>query len=190
MLCRNRHTVDDLANRLGVTHNAIRAQLQRLERDGYVVQAGSRRGVRRPHVEYELRAEALHLFPRAYEPVLNYVVNALTDRLGANASRNVLLEAARRLLRKHLGDVDGRSPRQRLDGAMRSLNGSNLGIEVRRESGKTVIRSCSCPIASVIAVHPEVCAMFATVLGELLGAGVSESCEKGASARCCFEVTD
>ena len=73
---------------------------------------------------------------------------------------------------------------------MKKLNGSNLGIDVSERHGKLVIRSCSCPIASVIAVHPEVCEMFASLLGEILGAEVSESCEKGESARCRFELTE
>ena len=62
-------------------------------------------------------------------------------------------------------------------------------LEVIEESGKTVIRSCSCPLASLIAVHPELCGSFALLLSELLGGNVSESCQKGNSARCRFELT-
>jgi predicted ArsR family transcriptional regulator len=189
-LCRKRQIVTELADHLKLTDNAVRAQLQRLERDGLVVKAGSRRGVRRPHVEYELTNEARKLFPIAYEPVLVKVVDVLTDRLPAKASRGLLLEAARRLLRQRLGDVRGRGARQRLTDGLNRLNGSGLGIEVSEEAGgKTVIRACSCPIAAVTAVHPEMCGLFATLLSELLDVDVAESCERGESARCCFELT-
>src|SRR5215204_3036324 len=77
LLCRVRQTVSELAAELKVTDNAVRAQLQRLQRDGLVRQAGSRRGVRKPHVEYELTPDAMGLFPRAYEPVLLNLVNVL-----------------------------------------------------------------------------------------------------------------
>jgi predicted ArsR family transcriptional regulator len=187
-LCWKRQTVSELAEGLGLTDNAVRAQLERLERDGLVAKAGSRRGVRKPHVEYELTAEALTRFPKAYGTVLVHVVSVLRDRLRAGGSRGILLEAARRLLDQHLGRLRGRSPRQRLAAAIDKLNGAGLGIDVSERSGKTVIRSCSCPIASVTAVHPEVCALFATVLGEVLGADVSESCVKGGSPRCYFEL--
>ena len=189
MLCRGRHTVGELAGQMGVTDNAVRAQLHRLERDGFAARAGARRGVRRPHVEYELTREARDLFPRAYEPALVHLVDVLTDRLRPGASRGLLLEAGRRLLREHLGEVRGRNPAQRLAAIMNGLNGSSLGIDVREEPGKTVIRSCSCPLASAIAAHPELCALLASLLGELLGADVCESCEKGESARCRFELT-
>src|SRR5215207_5915948 len=101
-LCWKRQTVSDLATDLGLTDNAVRAQIERLERDGLVAKAGSRRGVRRPHVEYELTPAALKRFPRAYEPLLIQVVNAITDRLRIDASRDLLIEAGRRLLREHL----------------------------------------------------------------------------------------
>src|SRR5215208_6098381 len=77
ILCRDRLTVEELADHLSLTDNAVRAQLQRLERDGLVTKAGSRPGVRKPHVEYELTPKALKLFPRAYEPMLVELVDVL-----------------------------------------------------------------------------------------------------------------
>src|SRR5688572_3162881 len=90
-LCRRRQTVSELAGHFGLTENAVRAQLERLERDGLVAKAGSRPGVRKPHVEYGLTPAALKRFPRAYEPVLVQLVSVVTDRLAAGASRAVLV---------------------------------------------------------------------------------------------------
>src|SRR3954463_16462466 len=81
LLCPGSQTVFDLAKDLALTNNAVRAQLQRLERDGLIAKAGSRRGVRRPHVEYQLTAAGLELFPKAYQPVLIELMNVLGDRL-------------------------------------------------------------------------------------------------------------
>jgi predicted ArsR family transcriptional regulator len=188
MLCRERLTVAECADRLGISNNAARAQLERLERDGLVAKAGSRPGVRKPHAEYELTAEALKLFPRAYEPVLVQVVNVLSDRLRPGAARALLLDAGRQLLQRKIGALRGRRPRQRLAELMEKLNGWGLGIDVTEQPGKTVVRSCSCPIASVVTNRPELCGLFATALGELLGAEVFETCERGESARCRFEL--
>jgi predicted ArsR family transcriptional regulator len=188
-LCRGRHTVAELAAQLGVTDNAVRAQLDRLQRDGLAREAGLRRGVRKPHAEYELTLNARELFPRAYEPVLQKVVDVLGERLPQRVARDVLLQAGRRLLSEHLGQLRGRSPRQRLAEIMGKLNGSSLGIEVVEETGKTVVRSCSCPVASVTSDHPEICALLADLFGQVLSAGVRETCEKGESPRCRFEIT-
>src|SRR5947209_3928354 len=51
-------TVDELAQTLGVTGNAVRAHLSTLERDGLVEPRGLRRGVSKPAVACRL-AEAL-----------------------------------------------------------------------------------------------------------------------------------
>jgi predicted ArsR family transcriptional regulator len=190
LLCSGRHTVAELAAHLGVTDNAVRAQIQRLERDGLVLQAGSRRGVRKPHVEYDLAPKAYALFPRAYEPVLQKLVDVLAERLSQRIVQDLLTQAGRRLLSAGLGEVRSRSPQQRLAEIMRGLDGSSLGIEVGREDGKTVVRSCSCPLSSVTATHPELCETFAGVLGALLRAPVRQKCVRGQHPRCRFEMVN
>src|SRR4051812_11842385 len=102
LLCRVRRTVAELAADLRVTDNAVRAQLQRLQRDGLVRAAGSRAGVRRPHAEYELTDAARALFPRAYEPVLQTLMNVLSARLPQTTVGELLLEVARRLVAEHI----------------------------------------------------------------------------------------
>src|SRR5215208_3021743 len=189
LLCRRPQTVNELAERLGVSDNAVRAQLERLLRDGLAQRTGLRQGVRKPHAEYQLTPKGLELCPRAYEPLLRKVVDALAERLEGNVYRQIVLEAGGRLLREHLGPLRERSPRRRLAEIMGKLNGDGMGIEMEDLPGKTVARSCSCPVASVTASHPELCEAFASMLGKILGAEVRERCERGESARCCFEVT-
>src|SRR5947207_15615021 len=77
LLCGGRRTVSELAAGLELTNNAVRAQLQRLQRDDLVQEAGSRRGVRKPHVDYEITAQGRRLFPTAYEPVLREMLDVL-----------------------------------------------------------------------------------------------------------------
>jgi predicted ArsR family transcriptional regulator len=189
LLCSGRRTVADIASDIDLTHNAVRAQLQRLQRDGLARPTGSRRGVRRPHAEYELTAQAREMFPRAYEPVLQRLVDVISERLSEKLARDLLVRAGRRLLTEHLGKLTGRSVRQRLEQIMSKLNGSSLGIGLARERGKTIVRSCACPVASVTAAHPELCDVFARLFGEILNADVRQTCEKDESPRCRFEVT-
>src|SRR5690242_11888784 len=79
LLCDRPHTVLDLTAELGTTHNAVRAQLERLAREGFVHQRGSQPGVRRPHALYELSPSGRDLFPKAYEPVLRALAEVLLD---------------------------------------------------------------------------------------------------------------
>src|SRR5215217_4418285 len=65
-------TVEELAQAISLTDNAVRAHLATLERDGMVRSAGIRRGAGagKPSTLYELPPEAELVFSRAYPPVL------------------------------------------------------------------------------------------------------------------------
>src|SRR5690349_17577434 len=81
LLRRAGQTVNDLAAALGLTDNAVRANLARLERDGLVRQAGSRPSVRKPETVYDITPEAERLFARAYAPLLDALVAVLEAKL-------------------------------------------------------------------------------------------------------------
>src|SRR5436190_543972 len=76
-------TVNELAAALGLTDNAVRMQLDRLERDGLVQPRGTRPGTRKPTVIYELSPEAERLFPKVYGPILRHLMDELAERLPA-----------------------------------------------------------------------------------------------------------
>src|SRR3712207_399437 len=93
LLRRSDHTVEELAQALGLTDNGVRAHLAVLERDGIVRQRGSVRrssGGGKPAYVYELTQEAEDLFPKAYEPALRRLLDVLSERLGSEES-DVLL---------------------------------------------------------------------------------------------------
>src|SRR3954468_13746680 len=87
LLCRGPRTVNELMDELGVTDNAVRAQLANLEASGLARQVGLRPGTRKPHAEYELTPKARQLFPRAHEPVLRTLVDVLGERLAPDEMR-------------------------------------------------------------------------------------------------------
>src|SRR5919202_3298969 len=70
LLRRAARTVNELAQALDLTDNAVRAHLATLERDGLVQQSGTRPGFRKPNLTYELTADAGQFFPKPYGPVL------------------------------------------------------------------------------------------------------------------------
>src|SRR6267143_6681471 len=74
-------TVNELAEELELTDNAVRAHLLSLERDGLIRQSGVQRGTRKPHFAYELAPEAENLFPKAYDAVVNHLITVLKGRL-------------------------------------------------------------------------------------------------------------
>jgi DNA-binding transcriptional ArsR family regulator len=74
-------TVDQLAQALELTDNAVRAQLAGLERDGIVRPDGIKKGTSKPSVAYSLIPDVEPLLSRAYRPLLHALLDTLAERL-------------------------------------------------------------------------------------------------------------
>ena len=180
-------TVDELAKKLDLTDNAVRAHLATLERDGLVRQSGLRRALRKPHFTYTLTPEAESLFPKAYDDLLNQLIAVLKNRLKPAQIEEVLREVGRSVAAgasvKANATLDGR-----VQTAIKTLAALGGAAEAKREKNKIVICSTACPLAAAVVVHPEVCRLAETLIAEVVKAPVEEHCNREGRPRCRFEV--
>jgi len=181
-------TVNELAAELQLTDNAVRAHLLSLERDGLIRQSGIQRGTRKPHFAYELTEEAEHLFPKAYDVLLNQLITALKGRLTPLALEEVLREVGRSLAGAQVASQKKGDTESRIGAALVALEAIGGAARVEKENEKLVICSESCPLATAVAEHPEVCRLAETLLSEIIGSEVREQCDREGPPRCRFEV--
>jgi predicted ArsR family transcriptional regulator len=188
LLRRTGHTVEELAQALGLTDNAIRAHLAALERDGIVQQRGTvSHGSGKPAYVYELTPEAEEdLFPKAYRPVLHQILGVMSERLGLEETEALLRAVGRRIADERA--VPRGSPRAQLEVAVTVLGELGGLAELEEHDSAFVVRSYSCPLAAVVPGHPEVCWLVEALLAELVSAPVRECCDRSQRPRCCFEV--
>ena len=188
MLRAGERTVEELAGELGLTDNAVRAHLSTLERDGLVKQRGVRRGVRKPHLTYALTREAEHLFPKAYDVLLNQLIAVLKGRLGREGLEEALREVGRALAGPQAQGAAGSE--RRIRQAVNALSSLGGAARAEDEGGVTVIRSeGGCPLSAAVGAHPEVCILAEALIEQIVGAHARERCERGETARCRFEVS-
>jgi predicted ArsR family transcriptional regulator len=180
-------TVNELAEELGLTDNAVRAHLLSLERDGLVVQSGLQRGTRKPHFAYELTPEAEKIFPKAYDAIVNSLIAVLKGRLASPDLEDVLREVGRSLAGNQTSDGDLES---RAGQALIALEAIGGAARLEKEGEKLFIKSGSCPLAAAVAEHPEVCQLAETLLSEIVGAKVREHCDRENGPRCRFEIVE
>lgn len=182
-------TVEDLAGKLHLTDNAVRAHLATLERDRLIEQKGVRRSVRKPHFEYGLTTEGEHLFPKAYDALLNQLLDVLKIHLPAAELDAVLKEVGRSLAQAQgstrAGDIEDRV-RQAI-GVLKELGGAPR-LEVNDQ--KIVIRSASCPLSVAVSKHPEVCQVAEALVSYIVGRRVREHCDRTETPRCRFELAN
>ncbi len=180
-------TVDELAGKLDLTDNAVRAHLLTLERDGLVRQSGLRRGPRKPHFTYVLTPEADALFPKAYDALLNQLIAVLKTRLDQPEIEDVLREVGRAVA---AGSPAGQNAdlASRVQTALKVLEALGGSADVEQHDDKIVIRGNGCPLAAAVSVHPEVCRLAETLVAEIVKAPVHEYCERDGRPRCRFEI--
>jgi predicted ArsR family transcriptional regulator len=183
-------TVSELASHLGMTENAVRAQLATLERDGLARQSGTRPGFRKPNFAYDLTPEGHQLFPKLYAPVLGELLDVLMEREGEEQTKAALGEAAERLARRHLRELYDLPPEQRLGRLVELLEEAGAPVTTEQQPDGLLIRGCSCPLASAVKSRPELCQVLAGLLSKVLQRPVVETCDRAGPPRCCFHVAD
>src|SRR5687767_7536312 len=91
LLLRSRsRAVNELAETLGLSSNAVRTHIDRLERDGLVHRSGTRPSTRKPNITYGLTPAAERLFPKMYGPVLRELLDVLAENLTARKRDEII----------------------------------------------------------------------------------------------------
>lgn len=183
-------TARDLSKTLGIQESAARGHLDRLEERGLVVPTFRREGVGRPRKRYLLTPEALELFPRKYELLLDAVTEELLAAQGeANASK-LFAEAAKRMAHQIAAKIPhGHSRAERARALAQALNdlGFRCTIEQSEGGALKIVRSNCVFRHSALSHAYLVCDVFDKHLTEGLlgqvGVDLQDSISRG-SMRC------
>lgn len=187
LLRHGRQTVEELAQALNLTDNAVRAHLATLERDRLVRQGGARRGNSKPAYVYELTSEAEDLFPKAYGLVLHQLLDVLSTSMTPGEMEGVLRSVGRNIAARWNMVADDLT--ERLGRAVEALNELGGLAELDEcDEHSYQIRGYSCPLAAAIPGHPEVCHLTEALITELTGQPVQEQCQRGEGIHCCFTI--
>ncbi|MDQ3820202.1 MAG: ArsR family transcriptional regulator [Acidobacteriota bacterium] len=190
LLRGNSRTVEELAAELKLTHNAVRAHLSTLERDGLVKQRGVRRGLRKPHYTYTLSHEAEELFPKAYDLLLNQLIHVLKDRIPRGSLEDILREVGNSLAARQTPGAKKESLESRARRAVEALAQLGGKALVEKKGDDLLICSDACPLASAVAEHPEVCLLAETLIAQIVGAEVKEQCDRVGTPKCLFVISE
>jgi predicted ArsR family transcriptional regulator len=178
--------VEELARELGVTDNAVRAQLQGLEKDGLVRPAGSRRGggAGKPPTIYELTPEAEERLSHAFAPFLEAVLASASERLSTHDMDELLASVGTRLAKEHAAPAGS----DRVAHALRVLESLGASASATHERNATTISASGCALGPVVAEHPKACHAMRALLEGLTGHEVEERCEHSPKPHCKFLI--
>jgi predicted ArsR family transcriptional regulator len=179
LLRRSRRTVNELAAALGLSDNAVRALLAKLQRHRLIQPAGTRPTQRRPEMLYDLTSHAEHGFSSAYAPLLATLLEVLQQHLTPMQLEQALRDTGRRLASAHVPELAGLSTVQRAQRATQILAEMGGLSECQESENGVVIEGFGCPLAQLVESHPKSCIAAEALVGELVGVPMREDCRRG-----------
>jgi predicted ArsR family transcriptional regulator len=189
LLRRGARSVEDLAAALGLTDNAVRAQLATLEKDGVISAAGIRRdgSVGKPATLYDIDPAAHTLFSAAYAPTLAALVTELGKRMKPAELEAILRDVGKRLAPE---STKATTPEGRVRAAAALLAELGGDADLVKTADGVTIRAYGCPLAQAVSARPETCRAVEQLLSEVSGAKVREHCDRShALPHCRFDIT-
>src|SRR2546422_6414367 len=157
-------TAKQLAEKLGVSANAIRHHLKELEAEGLVAYGREHRGVGAPTFAYRLSGAGEALFPRRYEETLTELLQRVTEKAGRSAAVELLEDHYATLTRRLQSELDGVAGSDRVAAIARLM--SEAGYMAGGEGGGGALPPFpdKCAIPAVGEGVPAVCAAEGRVL--------------------------
>lgn len=191
LLRRGSRSVDELAAELGVTDNAVRAQLTTLMRDGVVADIGARREgtVGKPATLYAIAAPAETAFSGAYAPTLATLMQVLGEKFSHRELETLMREVGRRLASASSSPAG--SLESRVQAGVKVLGDLGGVADVEKHGAAFTVRGHGCPLASAVVSRPETCRAVEQLMAQTTGAKVQEHCVRDDGApHCQFEITE
>jgi DeoR family suf operon transcriptional repressor len=163
-----------IAERLGLSLNAVRHHVKELEAAGLVDYERENRGVGAPAFVYRLTPAGEALFPRRYEDAVGRLLDYVVAREGRAAAVDVLESRYKELALRLRSALAEASPEERVTIVTRALAEEGYMPEIRsgQASGMQLVEH-NCPIQQVAERFPEVCEAEARFLEEVLEAEVT-----------------
>jgi predicted ArsR family transcriptional regulator len=188
LLRRSRRTINELSDSLGLTDNAVRTHVAALSRDGIIEPGGTQRDTGgKPARLYALTEAGEELFPKAYAMVLAGLVEEIARRDGKERADQLLRAVGARAGSRVAipADLPGR-----VEAAAEALRSMGGDLEVQRTTTGWRLQGFGCPLSSVTAAEPQVCALAQSLVEEITGHPVTECCDRSGRPRCGFLVEE
>lgn len=190
LLREHLRTVEELAQSLDLTGNAVRAHLATLERDGLIERRDIRRGPSKPSHLYGLTSEAEIQLSRAYLPVLGALLAELVETEDRRTVDAIMRKAGQRLARQmRQPPAPGQDVAERLKPAVEIIAQLGGAASAEIDGQAFQVHDNCCPLAGITSRYQVACQAIAGLMSEVIGVPVAVQCEMGEHPHCCLAGT-
>ncbi|MGI9499543.1 MAG: helix-turn-helix transcriptional regulator [Geminicoccaceae bacterium] len=188
-LRRGNLTTAELADRLGLSRNAVVLPLGHLMSEGLVRRAAPRRSGQagKPAHEFEIVPGHEDSISTAYRPFTDFMLTVLPRHQTAAEIENLMLDLGREMA-NHMPSTDQMAFADRLVAARAVVDGLGAATELIVKGDSMVVQSRSCPLAAAVRKEPCVCKAVAAFFEAATGHKATERCIRGEKLTCRFEI--
>jgi DeoR family suf operon transcriptional repressor len=177
LLRQGQCTVQELAERLQVSPQAVRRHLKDLETDGLIVHQVVQAGMGRPNYSYVLSQEGRDRFPDRYDDFAVSLLDTLAETVGADQMGSILRKQWERKAMEYRDRIDGGSLKERVaklvelrrnEGYMAECHAIDATGTIVEQGDRFILTEYNCAISHIAESFPSVCGheleMFAVAL--------------------------
>ncbi len=176
LLTRQRCTINELADAVGINPISVRHHVNKLEASGLVSAEEERHGVGRPRLVYFLTEKGMERFPSRYLKLTVRLLKQLKETLPAPMVGELFSQMANDLAADYAGEMDISSlpMDERLNLVQNVLSTEGFNVEWEQKDDGYHIREVSCPYLHVGQSHPEICAVDETLISNMLNVPIEK----------------
>jgi predicted ArsR family transcriptional regulator len=186
-------TVEELATAIDLTPMAVRYHLNVLQADNLISTFAVRRqsGPGRPQQIYKLTEAADELFPEDYRSLTDYLLDAVSQRLGKDGVGELFNNIANRLANEAPPRRENQTFEERLDEVVTFLTVKGFAVCWETDGNGYVIHAHSCPYRRVAKDHSEICLLDKHVISTMLNTTPSRiACLTNGDDHCTYRVAE
>jgi len=191
LLTRQRCTINDLAEAVGINPISVRHHITKLEASGLVASEEERHGVGRPRLVYFLTEKGMEQFPSRYLQLTIRLLKQLKQTLPEPLVSELFSQMANDLAADYASnlELDDLSIEERLDIVRDLLGTEGFTMEWEKKEDGYHIREVNCPYLHVGQSHPEVCAVDETLISNVLDVPIEKvKCILNGDTDCTYVV--
>ena len=185
-------TTDALSRALGITVEAARQQLLRLQADGLINATHEIHGRGRPRQLWDLTAAANRRFPDSHPELTAQLIQTIQNTLGDRALERVIAARGEELVRNYSFALkDTPELPERMARLVSLRNAEGYMAECRKENGGYLLIENHCPICAATGVCLKLCRSELELFSKVLGPAVNVEREEhivNGSRRCVYRI--
>ena len=172
LLLKNRAglSIDEIANRLNISRNAVQQHFASLERDGYIQTGELKKTPGRPVRTFVLTETGVNCFPKQYAWFSELILSDLKKEMGAEAFKRYLQKLGATLSQSLLPRFEGKQTEERIEELIKVMD--ELGYQASptkaTNNDERYIEACNCIYHDLAQKHDEICELDKTLISTLL----------------------